>query len=181
MNINQLIAPERVRCLSGISSKKRTLESLSHLLGSGATGIDPTEIFHQLIERERLGSTGLGRGVALPHARLSAHQEHHENNPDITSDASPEKNTPGDSKVTLGSFIKLDQGIDFDSTDRQPTDLLFGLLVPEEYTDEHLQVLAALATMFSDSRFCEQLRHCKTDDALYTQLTQWVQTHEKPS
>ncbi|HED32608.1 MAG TPA: PTS sugar transporter subunit IIA [Gammaproteobacteria bacterium] len=178
MNINQLLTPERVKCLSGISSKKRTLESLSHLLGSGTTGLDPADIFHQLIERERLGSTGLGRGVALPHARLSAHHENPENDPDFTPDASIETDARSTPEVTLGSFIKLDKGIDFDSTDRQPTDLLFGLLVPEAYTDEHLQVLASLASMFSDSEFCEQLRHCKTDDALYTQLTQWVQTHQ---
>ncbi|VAW70598.1 PTS IIA-like nitrogen-regulatory protein PtsN [hydrothermal vent metagenome] len=174
MNINQLITPERVKCLSGISSKKRTLESLSYLLGSGTTGIDPGDIFHHLIERERLGSTGLGRGVALPHARLSPPQQNQQNNPDFTPETSPQ----AAHETALGSFIKLDQGIDFDSSDQQPTDLLFGLLVPEKYTDEHLQVLATLASMFSDNEFCTQLRNCETDDALYTQLTQWVQTHQ---
>ena len=169
MNINQLITPDRVKCLSGISSKKRTLESLSHLLGSGTIGIDHADIFHQLIERERLGSTGLGRGVALPHARLSASHNRQDN---------PSEFTP---EFTLGSFIKLDKGIDFDSTDLQPTDLLFGLLVPEEYTDEHLQVLARLASMFSDTQFCEQLRHCQTDEELYTQLTEWEHTHQATS
>ena len=74
MDITPLIAPERVICLSKISSKKRILEELSRLLGLGAIGLDPTDIFNRLIERERLGSTGLGHGVALPHARIMIHQ-----------------------------------------------------------------------------------------------------------
>ena len=78
MDINQLIAPDRVKCFSDIKSKKRALESLGHLLSSGAVGVDPTDIFHHLVERERLGSTGLGHGVALPHARL-AKQEKNQN------------------------------------------------------------------------------------------------------
>ena len=161
MDIDQLIAPDRVKCLSGIGSKKRALESLSQLLGQGAIGIDSTEIFHQLIERERLGSTGLGHGVALPHGRLSLTQD--------------------DKSITLGSFIKLDQGIDFDSPDRQPADLLFALLVPEQCTEEHLQILAALAGMFSDVSFCEQLRNCQTDEALYTLLSGWAHSHQVAS
>ncbi|VAW56659.1 PTS IIA-like nitrogen-regulatory protein PtsN [hydrothermal vent metagenome] len=165
MDISQLITPERVKCLDNISSKKRTLEVLSQLLASGAEGVDPTHVFHQLIERERLGSTGLGHGVALPHGRIS-----------------PPENTIGDEApsqpVTLGCFIKLEQGIDFDSPDSKPADLLFGLLVPKDCTDEHLQILAALAQMFSDTSLCEQLRHCSTNEALYAQLFDWAQTHK---
>jgi len=155
MDINQLIAPERVKCLSGINSKKRALESLGHLLSSGAAGVDPTDIFHHLVERERLGSTGLGHGVALPHARLSLQT--------------------GNQNISLGGFIKLEQGIDFDSPDSQPADLLFALLVPQECTDEHLQILASLAGMFSNPEFCEKLRNCSTDDELYNQLSGWTQ------
>ena len=128
MNINHLITPDRIKCLSGISSKKRALESLSKLLGQGAIDTDPNDIFHQLVERERLGSTGLGHGVALPHGRF---------------------NFPSAEQTTsIGCFIKLDQGIDFDSPDYQSADLLFGLLVPQQCTDEHLQILASLASMF---------------------------------
>lgn len=156
MDINQLIAPDRVKCLSGIKSKKRALESLGHLLSSGAAGVDPTDIFHHLVERERLGSTGLGHGVALPHARWANHEQN--------------KN------ISLGSFIKLNKGVDFDSPDSQPADLLFALLVPEQCTDEHLQILASLAGMFSDPTFCEKLRNCETDDELFTQLSDWTPT-----
>ena len=150
MDISQLIAPERVICLSEISSKKRILEQLGTLLGLGAAGYDPAEIFNRLIERERLGSTGLGHGVALPHGRMG-------NNP-----------------RTIGAFIKLDTPVDFDSPDGQPTDLLFALLVPEHHTDEHLQILASLAGMFSDSSFCEALRQCHTDKELYKHLSGWT-------
>ena len=161
MNINQLIAPDRIKCVSGISSKKRALESISNLLGQGAVEIDTTTIFHQLIERERLGSTGLGHGVALPHGRLSF--------------------PSADQEKTIGCFIKLDQGVDFDSPDYQPADLLFGLLVPEQCTEEHLQVLAALAGMFSNTEFCSQLRSCDTDEELYAQLSSWAHTHQAAS
>jgi len=165
MNINQLIAPDRVKCLSGIGSKKRALEALGQLLSSGAVGIDPAYIFHQLIERERLGSTGLGHGVALPHGRLK------------TDEDSPH-DTP---EVTLGSFIKLDHGIDFDSPDARPADLLFGLLVPENCTEEHLQILASLAGMFSNTAFCNQLRNCTTDEDLYALLSSQQQSQQAAS
>jgi len=164
MEINQLITPERVQCLSGISSKKRALESISSLLGSGAIGIDPTDIFYQLVERERLGSTGLGYGVALPHGRLQSNMQNAS-----TLD------------LTLGCFIKLEQGVNFDSPDAKPADLLFGLLVPEQCTDEHLQVLATLAKMFSDTDFCDQLRQCQSNEELYAHLSGWSQAHQAAS
>ena len=154
MNINQLIAPDRVICLSDISSKKRVLENLSQLLGLGAVGLDPTDIFNRLIERERLGSTGLGHGVALPHARI------------------------GDNNGAIGAFIKLEQGVDFDSPDTVPADLLFALLVPEDHTDEHLQILASLAGMFSDNDFCNGLRQCDSSEELFTYLSGWHKASE---
>jgi len=174
MEVSQLITPERVQCLSGISSKKRALETISNLLGSGVTGVDPTDIFHQLIERERLGSTGLGHGVALPHGRLTSSIQQ-----DDSDDAQFDQTLkPG---MTLGCFIKLDQGVDFDSPDSKPADLIFGLLVPETCTDEHLNILATLAKMFSDTQFCEQLRHSQTSEELYTQISGWTHSHQAAS
>lgn len=149
MNMNHLITPDQVICLPEISSKKKLLDKLSQLLSLGAEGYDPAEIFNRLIERERLGSTGLGLGVALPHSRL------------------------GDKEDTVGAFIKLDTGIDFDSPDGNSVDLLFALLVPEHHTDEHLRILASLAGMFSNSEFCEHLRQCQTDEELYKHLSGW--------
>ena len=150
MNINQLIAPDRVICLNEISSKKRLLEKLSQLLGLGAVGYDPMDIFNRLVERERLGSTGLGHGVALPHGRF------------------------GNKNQTIGAFIKLDKGVNFDCPDNAPADLLFALLVPEQHTNEHLQVLASLAGMFSDNAFCQDLRTCHSDEELFKHLSGWI-------
>jgi len=165
MDINQLITPDRVKCLGGIKSKKRALESLGQLLSTGATEVDPTEIFHHLVERERLGSTGLGHGVALPHARLAFQV--------ATSDGLRES--------SLGCFIKLNEGVDFDSPDSLPADLLFALLVPENCTDEHLQILASLAGMFSNPQFCEKLRHCNSDEELFALLSDWTHSHQAAS
>ena len=149
MEIKQLIAPERVICLAEISSKKRLLEKIAQLLAQGAGGINHADIFNRLIERERLGSTGLGHGVALPHGRIK------------------------DLEITVGAFIKLEKPTNFDSTDGHPTDLLFALLVPEKHTEEHLQILAALAGLFSNPDVCNELRQCHTDADLFQHLSGW--------
>jgi nitrogen PTS system EIIA component len=154
MNLNQLIAPDRVICLPNISSKKRLLEKLSQLLALGALGLNHGEIFNRLVERERLGSTGLGHGVALPHGRI-AHLDQ-----------------------SIGAFIRLEQPVDFDSIDGQPADLMFALLVPEHHTNEHLQILAALAGMFSNQDFCHKLRQCTNNDELFRQLSGWEQVSQ---
>lgn len=149
MNLNQLIAPDRVICLHDISSKKRLLEKLSQLLAQGALGLNHGDIFNRLVERERLGSTGLGHGVALPHGRIQHLDQ------------------------SIGAFIRLEHAVNFDSIDGQPTDLLFALLVPEHHTDEHLQILASLAGMFSNPTFCSRLRQCTGNDELFRQLSGW--------
>ena len=125
MDITKLLTPERVLCLQDISSKKRVLEKLSELLCQGASDFETADVFNRLIERERLGSTGLGHGVALPHGRM------------------------GDNEITIGAFIKLDEGVDFDSPDHQAADLLFALLVPEQHTSEHCPWLACSAILNS--------------------------------
>jgi len=148
MKIANLITLDRVSCDNNAKSKKKVLEALSSLLVSASADLSAEEIFESLINRERLGSTGLGHGVALPHARL-----------------------PGREKA-VGAFIKLDQPVDFDAIDNQPTDLLFCLLVPDHFTDEHLEILSQLATIFSDKAFCEELRKSSTEEQLLQLLTQ---------
>lgn len=146
MDIADLVAPERVVCCSDIASKKRTLELLGDLIANGQTDFDSRAVFDTLIGRERLGSTGLGNGVALPHGRLQQSQR------------------------AIGAFIKLEQGVDFDAVDQQPVSLVFALLVPEHFTDEHLKILAYLAEMFSNRAFCEQLQRASSNESLYNQL-----------
>ena len=149
MNVTDLIAPERVVCDAPVGSKKRVLELLSTLIADSDQTLDARAIFDSLIGRERLGSTGLGRGVALPHGRLAQ------------------------SDVAVGAFIKLENGVDFDAIDQQPVNLIFALLVPEHFTDEHLKILAYLAEMFSDHDFCDALSAADNDAQLYSLLSHW--------
>lgn len=149
MDITDLLSSERIVCDSDVTSKKRVIEVLSELLATGQPDLAVRPIFDSLIGRERLGSTGLGHGVALPHGRFQQ------------------------SEQALGAFIKLKKGVDFDAIDQRPVDLVFGLLVPDHYTDEHLKILAYLAEMFSDQAFCQQLREADSDQKLFTLLRDW--------
>jgi PTS system nitrogen regulatory IIA component len=139
MQICELLDPARIGCHQETSSKKRTIEILAELLASALPDFTAGEVFDSLINRERLGSTGLGNGVALPHGRVAGLKE------------------------PVAALITLVGGVDFDAVDNKPVDILFALLVPEESTDEHLQILARLAAMFSNREFCEKL--CGSNDA----------------
>ena len=154
MNLSKLLSTDSVVCDADVHSKKRALEYLAELLAKESSKADAFEIFQHLTEREKLGSTSLGHGVAIPHARTS------------------------DSDRAIGAFIKLEHGIDFDSPDNQPTDLLFALMVPEHYTDEHLEILSELASRFSDEGLCHSLRTSSDSEELYKRLTGWQVTSQ---
>lgn len=146
---NNFINAERISCANTAVSKKRALQNLGELLALSALELDPDATFDKLLERERLGSTGLGHGIALPHARVTGIDE------------------------AYGAFIQLDTSVDFDAIDNQPVDLIFGLLVPESATKEHLQLLAHLASMFSDAGFCEKLRTATTPEQIMQHFEHW--------
>lgn len=149
MQLSEFINVNRIKNDVNVLSKKRALEELSHLITQDQTQLNATEIFESLISRERLGSTGVGYGIAIPHGRIK-------NCENLT-----------------GALIKLEQGIDFDAIDNQPVDILFALIVPEESTDEHLQVLALLASMFNDESFRQKLQQSKNVEEIYQLLTEW--------
>jgi len=157
MNLDTLISSNAVISNHEIKSKKRALELLAEQLASEATrvnqpldeDIDALDIFQLLTDREKLGSTSMGHGVALPHARTS-----------LTEHA-------------IGAFLKLDDGVDFDSPDNQKTDLIFALMVPEHYTDEHLKILAYLATLFNNANFCKEIRESVNNKEVYDHLINW--------
>lgn len=151
MRISELITPARVACSGEAGSKKRVLERLGELAVADVPDLTSAEVFDSLIERERLGGTGLGHGVALPHGRMKG------------------------GRRAIGALMTLKEGIDFDAPDRQPVDLLFALLVPEHYTDEHLQILAQLAKLFSDAQMCATLRGCGTGAELLAAVADWEQ------
>ncbi len=147
MNISELLIQERVSCCPQIGSKKRLLENISELLARNVPQLSWNEIFDSLISREKLGSTGLGKGVAIPHGRLTALER------------------------PVCAFIKLDQPVEFDAVDGQPVDLVFALIVPENSTEEHLQILSGIATLFSNPAFCSGIRDCRNDACLMQMLT----------
>jgi len=149
MHISSLLSPSRIVCHQDSGSKKRSLELLSHLLSTALPAFSEGELFDSLIERERLGSTGLGHGVALPHGRINGLD------------------------APIAALVTLQSGIDYDAIDHQPVDLLFALLVPEESTDEHLQILAHLAAMFSDTDLCVVLRNCSSSEQCLDQINHW--------
>lgn len=152
MQIADVITLDRIACHVKASSKKRVFELLGELLAGSQSGLTQAEIVDSLLARERLGCTGLGHGVAIPHGRLKKIDK------------------------ALGAFIQLEKGIDFDASDNQPVDLLFVLLVPEKSTEEHLQLLAQLAEMFSDEGLREKLHCAQTRDELCDLVT-----HRPPS
>ncbi len=149
MQITTLLSPDRVACNLTLASKKRVLEQLAGLLSSSSPSLTEGEIFDSLLNRERLGSTGLGVGVAIPHGRMSG------------------------ISAPVGALLTLAEGVDYDAVDGQAVDLLFALLVPEESTEEHLQILAALAQMFSDPERAQQLRDAKAPQALLDLIGGW--------
>ena len=149
MNITDLLLPERVTCCRDIGSKKRLLEHISELLASSSPLLSQNDIFNALLNREKLGSTGLGKGVAIPHGRMTSLDK------------------------PVCAFIKLDTPIDFDASDGEPVDLIFALLVPEDSTEEHLQVLSTIAEIFNNTSVNMALRQCDTDSCLLEQLSQW--------
>ncbi len=147
MEIAEILTPDRVLCDVSASSKKRALEKISELIAGADPTLTPGEVFDCLLGRERLGSNCIGSGVAIPHGRVKH----------------------GDR--TLGAFMRISEGVDFDAIDRQPVDLLFALLVPEESTDEHLEVLAYLAEKLSDSSFREELRATESCQEVFELIT----------
>lgn len=134
IGLADILSPDRVCCDADASSKKKTLEMLSELMSSAQDTPDSRAVADRLLAREKLGSTALGHGVAIPHGRCA----------DLTS--------------AVAAFIKLREGVDFDAPDGEPVDLVVGLLVPEECTDGHLQLLAQLAELFSQNEVREKLR-----------------------
>jgi PTS system nitrogen regulatory IIA component len=134
MNLGEIISDGQVAVDVAVTSKKRALEEIARLLAPGAPSVGHADILASLAGREKLGTTGLGHGVAIPHGRI-----------------------PG-IRASVGAFARLKHPVDYEANDGQPVDLVFGLLVPQNATGEHLQHLKAIAEKFSDDAFCERAR-----------------------
>jgi PTS system nitrogen regulatory IIA component len=145
MNIADLLAPDAVLAGLKAQSKKQLLQELAQR-AHGLTRLSERRIFETLVERERLGTTGVGAGIAIPHGRM------------------PE------AKTITGIFARLEHAIDYEAVDSQPVDLVFMLLAPENAGADHLKALARVSRLLRDKAVCEKLRAAKSAEALYAIL-----------
>ena len=148
MQLIDILARDRVVADVRVSSKKRLLEHLAKLLAGDLGGRIERAIFEALIAREHLGSTGLGQGVAIPHGRVGG-------------------NIP-----PTAAFVRLKSPIDLDAPDGEPVDLVLALVVPEHFTDQHLNLLAQVAELFSHTEVCAELRAVSDSVQLYERLSE---------
>jgi nitrogen PTS system EIIA component len=146
--VAKLLSPSHVVADLQASSKKRLFEQAG-LLFENHDGIARSVVFDSLFAREKLGSTGLGQGVAIPHGRIKGLKE------------------------ALGALVRLAQPVPFESPDAQPVSLAFVLLVPEKATEKHLQILSELAQMFSDRALRESMLRAAGPEELHQLVTAW--------
>ncbi len=151
MDLTNIIRPAAVKVIGNVTSKKRLFQDLGEVF-SATYDLDSTRVFNALQERENLGPTGVGHGVALPHARL----------PDLDQ--------------VIGAFVRVERPFDFDAVDRQPVDLVFALFAPEGKGVDHLKALALVSRTMRDAATCAKLR-ANTDPAtLHAVLTEGPST-----
>lgn len=147
MELSTLLKPEAVKVLTSASSKKRLLQDIGDLVAS-TYALDSSQVVEALMAREALGPTGVGHGVALPHARLYGLDS------------------------VLGAFVLLDKPINFDAVDRQPVDIAFALFAPEEAGVEHLKALALVSRTLRDTAICAKLRANRDAGTIYAILSE---------
>lgn len=134
ITIKSILSPELTQTGLPGSSKKKVLEEVARRIATQYDHLEENSIFNNLIARERLGSTGIGQGIAIPHSRLD------------------------DCEQVIGCLFTLEEKIPFDAIDNEPVDILFVLLVPLEATSEHLELLSQIAEKFNDAALCRRLR-----------------------
>ncbi|SDD67980.1 PTS sugar transporter subunit IIA [Ruegeria marina] len=147
MELSSILKPKAVRVIGAASSKKRLFQEIADLAES-ALSMNAQETLEALLERESLGPTGVGHGVALPHARI-----------------------PGLESVA-GAFIMLEKPLDFGSVDRLPVDLAFSLFAPEDAGAEHLKALALVSRTLREQAICTKLRANPDPNKIYAILTE---------
>lgn len=143
MDINDILTLHSTAAVAHSDTKKSTLELISKLAVSHVKALETRQVLSFLVDREKLGSTAVGHGVALPHARIKGIDK------------------------PIGVLVTLANPIDFDAPDNEPVDILFGLLIPDEATDEHLDTLGMLAEQLSQPQYRAKLRDATNTDDLY--------------
>ena len=147
MEMINLLAPDAVVANLKVGSKKQAIQELSQQAAI-LTGLSERVIFDVLLERERLGTTGVGRGIAIPHGKLK------------------------ELDCLQSVFARLSKPVDFDAIDEQPVDLIFLLLAPETAGADHLKALARISRLFRDEHVCRKLRDSDEAEALYALLVE---------
>ncbi len=142
MQISEVLSLDCTKSAVQCSSKKRALEIISQTAAE-YTGQDPTELFECMLNREKMGSTGIGNGIAIPHARMLSFDQ------------------------AVAVLIQCEEPIEFDAIDNKPVDILFALFVPDAQCQEHLQTLSAMAKILSDKAKLKQLRNATSDSELF--------------
>ncbi|MGI2169682.1 PTS IIA-like nitrogen regulatory protein PtsN [Shewanella sp. MF05960] len=146
MELCTILQPECTTCATP-GSKKKVLELISDLVAAQYPTLSSQEVFESLIAREKMGSTGIGNGIAIPHGRL----------------------TTIDHPIAI--FVKCEEPISFDAIDKQPVDILFALLVPADQCQQHLSTLSSMAQKLSDKQVLKQLRKIHDSTELYQVIT----------
>ena len=146
MDFSDILKPEAVKVITSASSKKRLMQGIGDL-AEQVYGLSSDSVLDALLAREALGPTGVGRGIALPHARLDGLES------------------------VVGIFVLLDKPVDFDAVDRQPVDIAFALFAPEDAGVEHLKALALVSRTLRDASTCSKLRANQNPSTLHTILT----------
>jgi PTS system nitrogen regulatory IIA component len=147
----QLLSPETILLDLDVASKKRVFEQVG-LLFENCRGIGRAQVFDSLFAREKLGSTGLGQGIAIPHGRIKGLQS------------------------AVAAFVRVKTPIPFDAPDGKPVSHIFVLLVPEQATEEHLQILSELAQLFSDRRFRDRLSEVAEAGEVQKLFAEWPES-----
>ncbi len=142
MQLSEILSLDCTKSAVQCTSKKRALEMISELVAE-QTGQSSTELFECMLSREKMGSTGIGNGIAIPHARMQS------------------------SDKAIAVLIQCESPVEFDSIDNRPVDLLFALLVPDAQCKEHLKTLASMAERLNDKQILKQLRNAQSDQELY--------------
>jgi PTS system nitrogen regulatory IIA component len=149
MKLQDILTADSTFCAVAGSSKKRILEKICTIAAKKLTHIDSNDLLNSLMTREKMGSTGIGNGIAIPHGRL--------------------ENTSQVVAVVMTS----EQAINFDSIDNRPVDIFIALFVPENNCQQHLTTLQSIAKIFSDKKMAKQVRKCTSNSELFDLITQY--------
>jgi len=147
MELADFLRADALITLPNVASKKRLLQAISETLAL-ESDVSESDVFNALQSRELLGATGMGRGIAVPHARMA------------------------EATRVVGVFVRLGEGVDYEAIDRQPVDLVFGLLAPEDAGSDHLKALARVSRTLRDEATCQKLRSTDDPNALYAILVE---------